>query len=175
MVIRGNSGAGKSSVARTLRARAGRGVALVEQDYLRQVLLRERDEPGGVAPALIDQTVRFCLDHGVHVALEGILAASRHTTMISELLHAHRGRSFVFYLDASLEETLRRHATRPQAAEFSGEDMRGWYLSRDLLGVAGEQVVPDHFTLDRTVAFIGAATGLAPSPPIQPEPGRPTP
>ncbi|OHV52817.1 hypothetical protein CgIS1_16220 [Frankia sp. CgS1] len=30
VVIRGNSGAGKSSVARALRARAGRGVALVE-------------------------------------------------------------------------------------------------------------------------------------------------
>jgi len=93
----------------------------VEQDYLRRVLLRERDQPDGVAPALIDQTVRFCLDHGYHVVLEGILAASRHAAMISGLLRAHRGRSFVFYLDVSLDETLRRHATRPQSAEFSGE------------------------------------------------------
>nr|WP_261559133.1 AAA family ATPase [Frankia tisae] len=116
VVIRGNSGAGKSSVARAVRARSGRGVALVEQDYLRPILLREWDQPGGVTPALIDQTVRFCLDHGYHVVLEGILAASRHAAMISGLLRAHRGRSFVFYLDVSLEETLRRHATRPQSA-----------------------------------------------------------
>jgi hypothetical protein len=158
-VIRGNSGSGKSSVARSLRAQAGRGVAL-EQDYLRRVLLWERERPGGVAPALIEQTTRFCLDHGYHVLLEGILAASRYSEMISSLLRAHRGRSFVFYLDVCFEETLRRHTTRPQSAEFSGEDMRGWYLTRDLLGVDGEQVVPEHFTLQRTVAFIGAATGL---------------
>ncbi len=118
--------------------RAGRGVALVEQDYLRRVLLREQERPGAAAPALIDQTVRFCLDHDYHVVLEGILAASGHTTMIGELLRAHRGRSFVFYLDVSLEETLRRHATRPQATEFSGEDMHGWYLPHDVLGVEGE-------------------------------------
>ncbi|WP_322749732.1 MULTISPECIES: hypothetical protein [unclassified Frankia] len=49
-------------------------------------------------------------------------------------------------------ETLRRHATGPQASEFSGEDMRGWYLPHDVLGVEGEQVLPDHFTLHRTVA-----------------------
>ncbi|ORT46689.1 kinase [Frankia sp. KB5] len=114
------------------------------------------------------------MDHGYHVLLEGILAASRHAEMIDSLLRAHRGRSFVFYLDVCFEETLRRHATRPQAAEFSGEDMRGWYLTRDLLGVDGEQVVPEHFTLQRTVAFIGAATGLlsssAPSDrPIDPD------
>ncbi|WP_285900043.1 kinase [Frankia sp. R82] len=160
VVIRGNSGSGKSSVARSLRAQAGRGVAWVEQDYLRRVLLRERDRPGGVAPGLIEQTVRFCLDHGYHVLLEGILAASSHSKMISGLLRAHRGRSFVFYLDVSFEETLRRHATRPQAAEFSGEDMRGWYLARDLLGVDGERVVPEHFTLARTVAFLRNTTGL---------------
>jgi hypothetical protein len=50
-----------------------------------------------------------------------------------------------------------------QAAEFSAEEMRGWYLPRDLLGVEGEQVVPEHCTLQRTVAFIGNATGLPPS------------
>lgn len=160
VVIRGNSGSGKSSIARSLRDHFGRGVALVEQDYLRRVLLREREQPGAVAPALIEQTARFCLDHGYHVIVEGVLAASRHAEMINRLIQAHRGRSFVFYLDVTWEETLRRHATRPQAAEFSAEDMRGWYLPRDLLGVDGEHVIPEHVTLQRSVAYIGNATGL---------------
>jgi len=34
-------------------------VGKVEQDYLRRIVLRERDKPGGVAPALIGHTVRF--------------------------------------------------------------------------------------------------------------------
>jgi hypothetical protein len=53
VVIRGDSGSGRSSIARELRRRHGRGCALVEQDYLRRILLRERDEPDGAAPALI--------------------------------------------------------------------------------------------------------------------------
>lgn len=113
VVIRGNSGSGKSSIARQLRLRCGRGYALVEQDYLRRIVLRERDEPGGLAPALIEHTVRFALDHDYHVILEGILFSGRYGDMIAAVRRAHRGRTFVYYLDVSLAETLRRHATRP--------------------------------------------------------------
>jgi hypothetical protein len=78
VVIRGNSGSGKSTVARRLRLGYGRGCALAEQDYLRRIVLRERDGPGGIAPALIEQTVRFALDHGYHAVLEGILLRDRY-------------------------------------------------------------------------------------------------
>jgi predicted kinase len=71
IVLRGNSGSGKSTVARAVRERYGRGCALVEQDYLRRVVLKERDVEGGIAPDLIAHTVRFALDRGYHVLLEG--------------------------------------------------------------------------------------------------------
>lgn len=89
--IRGSSGSGKSSIARELRRRHGRGCALVEQDYLRRILLRERDKPGGAAPALIAQTVRLALDHGYHVVLEGILHRSRYRSMLTALRDDHQG------------------------------------------------------------------------------------
>lgn len=73
VILRGNSGSGKSSTARELRARLGRGVAWVEQDYLRRTVLREKDAPGGANIGLIDQTVRYALDCGYDVVLEGIL------------------------------------------------------------------------------------------------------
>lgn len=80
IVVRGNSGSGKSTIARAVRDRysteIGYGCALVEQDYLRRVLLKERDVPGGVAPLLIEQTVRLALNHGYHVIIEGILHLS---------------------------------------------------------------------------------------------------
>ncbi len=41
IVLRGNSGSGKSTVARAVRERYGRGCAPVEQDYLREIVLRE--------------------------------------------------------------------------------------------------------------------------------------
>jgi hypothetical protein len=142
-----------------LRLGYGRGCALVEQDYLRRIVLRERDEPGGIAPALIAQTVRFALDHGYHAVLEGILVRDRYGPMLTALREAHRGRTSVFYLDVSLDETLRRHTTRPQATEFTPDDMRGWFAGRDLLG-GDEHVVPESSTLEDTVAFIAATADL---------------
>jgi predicted kinase len=103
---------------------------MVEQDYLRRILLRERDVDGGVAPALIAHTVRFALDHGYHVVLEGILARSRYGAILMDLCRAHRGRTAAFYLDIPWEETLRRHASRPQAAEFGEAEMREWLRLR---------------------------------------------
>jgi predicted kinase len=160
IVIRGNSGSGKSTVARRLRRGYGRGCALIEQDYLRRIVLRERDLPGGLAPALIDQTVRFALDHDYHAVLEGILLRDRYGPMLAALLRAYPGRTSVFYLDVSLAETLRRHTTRPQAAEFGPADMRGWYVPRGVLGCAGEHVVPESSTLDQTVDLIARTAGL---------------
>ncbi|MEH1165385.1 kinase [Micromonospora sp. CPCC 205539] len=158
--IRGNSGSGKSSIARELRRRHGRGCALVEQDYLRRIVLRERDQPGGAAPALIEQTVRFALDHGYHVVLEGILHTSRHRAMLTNLRDGHRGRSLFCYLDVSLPETLRRHLTRPQASEFSAADMSGWYAAVDVLGWPGELVLPEATSLEDAIEVIAAAAGL---------------
>jgi predicted kinase len=74
VVLRGNSGSGKSSVARELRARLGRGVAWVEQDCLRRIVLREHDVQHGANIGLIDQTVRYALDKGYDVILDGILS-----------------------------------------------------------------------------------------------------
>ncbi|MEU0156543.1 kinase [Micromonospora fulviviridis] len=157
--IRGNSGSGKSSIARELRRRHGRGCALVEQDYLRRIVLRERDKPGGVAPALTAQTARFALDHGYHVVLDGIMHTSRYRSMLTALRDAHRGRSLFCYLDVSLAETLRRHLTRPQAGQFTAEHMSGWYADH-VLGWPDELVLPEATTFEEAVSVIAAAAGL---------------
>jgi predicted kinase len=164
IIVRGNSGSGKSTVARAVRDGYGRGCALVEQDYLRRILLRERDVEGGIAPALVAQTVRFALDHGYHVVLEGILARSRYGGVLTDLCRAHRGRTAAFYLDITWEETLRRHATRPQSAEFGEAEMREWFLPRDLLGVDQERVVDEGLSLAETIELVaGELDGVPPA------------
>ncbi|MFF7458666.1 AAA family ATPase [Kitasatospora sp. NPDC008115] len=150
VVVRGPSGAGKSSVAARLRAAHGRGIAVVGQDVLRRTVLRERDSAGAANIGLIGLVARHALDHGFHVVVEGILAAD------------HRGRTFLYYLDVGFEESVRRHAGRPQAAEFSAADMAAWYRPRDLLPGRLEHVVPQDSTLEETVERILADTGLAP-------------
>ena len=59
VAVRGNSASGKSSVAAGLRERFGRGLALVGQDNLRRIVLRERDRPDAANIGPIDPTARY--------------------------------------------------------------------------------------------------------------------
>jgi predicted kinase len=158
VVLRGPSGAGKSTVATAVRARLGRGVALVQQDILRRVVLREHDVPGGLNIALIATVCRFSLDAGYHVILEGILSGARYGPMLRRLAADHSGRTTFFYFDVPFDETVRRHATRPQASEFTPEDMRGWYVASGRLDVPGEQIIAAtssvNASVDRIVGYM---------------------
>jgi predicted kinase len=160
IVLRGNSGSGKSTVARTLRETCGRGMAWVAQDLIRRTILWEKDRPGGVNIGLIDQIARYSLDQGYHVILDGILYADRYEPMLRGLSRDHRGRSAFYYLDVSIEETFRRHATRPQASEFGPGEMREWYRPRDLLATVRERVIPETSTLAQTLEIILADARL---------------
>ncbi|WP_306458946.1 kinase [Streptomyces sp. 1331.2] len=145
-----------------MRTAYGRGLAVVAQDLLRRTVLRERDVPGGANIGLIDVVARHALDHGFHVVVEGVLAAERYREMLARLAADHRGRSHLYYLDVDFAETVRRHATRPQAAEFSPAAMADWYQPYDLLPHGLEVVIGQHSTLDRTVGRILADTALTP-------------
>jgi predicted kinase len=160
IVLRGNSGSGKTTVAHALRAAYGRGLAWMSQDLMRRIILKEKDVPGGVNIGLIDQVTRYCLDHGQHAVLDGILYADHYEQMLTGLNRDHAGGSHFYYFDVSLDETLRRHATRPQATEFGPDDMCGWYRPRDLLSSIQERIVPEASTLQQTVALILEETQL---------------
>lgn len=161
VILRGNSAVGKTSVAAELRDQYGRGIALVGQDNLRRVILRERDTPDGANIGLIDLTVRYALDHGFHVVLAGILYAAHYGPMINALIRGHRGHTHLYYLDAPFEETLRRHATNAQASEYGEQEMRDWYRPQDLLSGGVETVVSAASTLAETAKRVMLESGLA--------------
>lgn len=161
VVLRGNSGSGKSSVAREVRLRYGhRDLAIVSQDVVRRQILREKDVPGGANIDLLDTITRWSLHRGYHVLLEGILDSGRYGAMLKSLVDDHSGPSFLYYLDIPLAETLRRHNTRPQRHEFSAQDMTSWYRAHDLLPGGGETVIGADQSLEDTVGQILDETGL---------------
>ncbi|GIF13041.1 AAA family ATPase [Actinoplanes teichomyceticus] len=162
VVIRGNSGSGKTTIARAVRRRYGRGCALIEQDHLRRVILREHDSgPDPVAPRFITTTARAALESGYHVILEGILWTGRYGAAVRDLIAGHPGRSAVYYLDVSFDETVRRHLRRAEPIPVTAEQMRAWYHPLDLLGVPGEQVVPEASSQSETVDRILHESGLS--------------
>jgi predicted kinase len=91
IVLRGNSGSGKSTIARAVRQACGSTrIAWVSQDLIRRVILSEQDRPGGANIALIGQVARYSLDHGYHVLLDGIFRADRYQPMLAALHRDHR-------------------------------------------------------------------------------------
>jgi hypothetical protein len=148
-------------VAAGIRVRHGRGIAIVGQDNLRRVVLREHDVPSGANIGLIGTVARYALDHGYHVIVEGILYASHYGDMLSALRADHRGVSRFYYLDVSFEETLRRHATKPQASEYGRDEMSSWYRERDFLPGCLEQVITQDVPLDAIVQQVMDDAGLS--------------
>jgi predicted kinase len=174
VIIRGNSGSGKSTAAAEVRSRFGRGAALIEQDYVRRVLLREH---GGnsmhpVAPQFIATMVQAALDAGYHVVLEGILDGRGYGDVLRQLIAQHPGPVAVFYLQVSFDETVRRHAQRAEPIPVTAEQMREWYSEQDLLGVAGERVIGEAASFEDIVSTILHDSGLAGAVPLTPCPTR---
>ncbi|MFF3312856.1 AAA family ATPase [Streptomyces sp. NPDC002952] len=166
IILRGNSASGKSSVAAGLRERFGRGLALVGQDNLRRIVLRERDRPGAANIGLIDLTARYALDAGFHVVVEGILYADHYGEMLAQLRADHHGPTHGYYLDVPFEETLARHTTKPIADEVTETQLREWYRVRDLLPGGVETVIGADRGLHQIVDRIMNETGLVDLPAV---------
>lgn len=159
ILLRGNSASGKTTLASRLQRHMGRGTANIGQDHFRRVVLREHDVTGGDNIELIRRTARFCLSIDYHVILEGIFAEDHYGPMLRELVDGHAGPVHVFYLDASLEETLRRHEGRAMRAEVPPEALRRWWRPADVLGVPGEIVVDTSGEQDAVLAQLVEVIG----------------
>lgn len=60
IIIRGNSGSGKSSLAKELQNRIGFHTLLISQDTIRREMLY--DKPGNKTVELIDHLIRYGLE-----------------------------------------------------------------------------------------------------------------
>lgn len=157
ILLRGNSGSGKSTTARLVRDTVhdyeNRKVALIEQDYLRRTILKEKENAGIHNIKLIEHTTQHVLDQGYDVILEGIFIAKRYKEMLERLLRQNTD-SYIYYFDISLEETLRRHITKPNAHEFGEAEMRQWYTQQDYLHTQKETIIPETMPQKEIVAMI---------------------
>jgi shikimate kinase len=152
IIIRGNSGSGKTTIAKQLQQDLqprfvkdlGHGTMLVQQDVVRREILRVSDIPENPAIKLIEEMVLFGEESGYDVILEGILNKNVYGDMLTRLMTHFKGRIQTYYFDISFEETLHRHATKPNAHEYGEEQMREWYKEKDILGLPDEKLFTDN-------------------------------
>ncbi len=153
IIIRGNSGSGKSSVAKAVRALLDGKTALIEQDYFRRQIIKEKEsvQDSDIQDFLL-QSVQFVVGRGYTAILEGILPSKKYHEMFLKLTHEFS--YLAFYLDVSFEETLCRHKTKPNCHEFGYQDMKEWYVPKDYLGVPKEIIIPEKSSLNGTVRMM---------------------
>lgn len=155
IVLRGNSGSGKSTVARALQQELG--AVWIEQDYFRRIILGESGNYSALSLELIELSAALALHQGRVVIMEGMFNPRTYSRCFTRLRDGHSGRSLFYAWDLSLAETLRRHATRPdKLAVFGEKAMRSWYHGWDPLEGIQEQRITASESLEATVRRIRA-------------------
>lgn len=162
ILLRGNSGSGKSTVARALQQHFGPNTLLIPQDTVRREMLHVRDLPDGPTAPLMTEIARWGAASCPVTIVEGILYSERYDSLFQALRKLYDD-IHAYYFDISFEETLRRHETRPQRSQFGPEHMRSWWLEHDLLTIIPESIIPESFTLEETVARIIADVEAKPA------------
>ena len=154
IILRGNSGCGKTSTARLLQCQLGYGTMLVSQDVVRREILRVKDSESNPAIQLIYDLCMYGNNVGYTVILEGILSNKKYGAMLRRLLDDFQGEKLIYYCDVSFEETVRRHAIKPNAHEFGESEMRQWWKDQDVLNVPGEQRIGEQLSQAEIVDLI---------------------
>jgi len=153
IIIRGNSGSGKSTAAIKLRRELGYGTMLIPQDVVRRDIIRVHDNPNNPAIQLIEDIARYGKEINYDVVVEGILEKEKYGTML-EHLYSTFEKAYAFYFDISFEETLRRHQFKNNKDEFGEKEMREWWREHDVLGFPNEILIPASLTEDEVLTLI---------------------
>lgn len=133
---------------------------LLQQDVIRKDIMQVRDTPDNPSIELIRRMALYGWECGNDVIIEGILLSEKGGDMLRGLIGECPGESFVYYFDIPFEETLRRHATKPNSHEFGEEEMRRWWRDKDFLGVPNEQVLDHSQFADEIVERIMTDIGV---------------
>lgn len=154
IVLRGNSGSGKTTIAKRLQKELGPTTMLVSQDVVRREILGVKDFPGNHAVQLLYEIVMFGKSIGYSVILEGILSSLIYREMLEQLIKDFAEKTLVYYFDIPFEETIKRHSTKANNNDFNEEDMKKWWQEKDYLKTLNEEIITQDMTVDDIVAIM---------------------
>lgn len=151
VIIRGNSGSGKTTVAKGLQKKLGHGTMLISQDVVRREMLYVKDGEKPKAEELLFQLAMYGKNNCDVVILEGILNSKWYNNLFERLLNEFESNIFAYYFDIPFEETLERHKQKPNAHEFGEAEMREWWHEKDLLQCIPETLLGQELEKDEIV------------------------
>ena len=154
IILRGNSGSGKTTIAKELQNRFGSNTMLISQDVIRRDILKVKDGENTLALPLLEELLKYGNSHSDIVILEGILHANWYKPLFELAVQLYGDEIYAYYFDLPFEETLRRHQTKPNCHEFGEEAMRRWWCEKDFSDVLNEVSITPEKSVEYTVEDI---------------------
>jgi hypothetical protein len=154
IILRGNSGSGKTTTGKALQRKLGQGTMLISQDVVRREMLFVKDGPNPEASQLLFKLALYGKCNCNIVILEGILNSKWYKNLFENLLDKFKDQIFAYYFDIPFAETLNRHQQKPNAHEFGEKEMRSWWNEKDLLNIIPEVLLHKELCLNEIVETI---------------------
>lgn len=154
IIIRGNSGSGKTSVSKALQERLGENTMLISQDMVRREILHTRDGADTKALPLMAELLKYGRRNLPVTILEGIMVAEWYMPLFETAVKEFGSEIYAYYYDLPFEETVARHDTRAKRMSFGTEDMRRWWVEKDYMKIIPEKILTKEIGIDEAVEMI---------------------
>lgn len=155
IILRGNSGSGKTALSKLLQKRLGAGTMRISHDMLRIEILNTGGRMGvEKSLPLMKEMLKFGSENSDFTIIEGILPRRDYAPLFESAVELFGDNIFAYYYDISFEETLRRHKTKPQADDWGEETMRKWWVDKDSLANISETMLDESVSLDAALETI---------------------
>lgn len=153
IIIRGNSGSGKTSLAKGLQQRFGDNTMLISQDVIRRDILKVKDGLDTLALPLMKEMLNYGKKNCDIVILEGILFTKWYKSLF-EYAILNFDNIFAYYYDIPFEDTLIRHQTKPNCRDFGAESMKKWWNEQDFMNIIPEYVLTKTLSLEESIDLV---------------------
>lgn len=156
IILRGNSGSGKTTVAKMLQEKLGPNTMRLSHDMVRMEILHVWSREGiEKSLPLMIELLKYGRRHSEFTLLEGILPVDDYRPLFETALEEYgRDNIFAYYYDLPFEETLRRHRFKPNCEEFGEAQMRRWWREKDYIAFIPETVFTQEITPQEAVERI---------------------
>ncbi|MFT8825740.1 MAG: zeta toxin family protein [Liquorilactobacillus mali] len=130
IVLRGNSGCGKTYLAKKIQNYYGtKNSFLIQQDIIRRNILHADDHVGNPSIKLMAKMLEFGKQNYHITILEGILRKDVYSEMLMKAINEFNGKVLFFYLDISFEQTVKNNSKKK--VSFTPEQLRSWWREKD--------------------------------------------
>lgn len=152
IIIRGNSGSGKTTVAKELCKKLGSDCMLLSQDVIRRDILHTKDGENSTAIDLLKMLIMYGKTQSKIIILEGILNFQWYSS-IFDVIKKNFSNIYSYYYDIPFEETVKRFETKSDTS-YTKEDMKRWWNEKDYLNFNNEKAISINMSVDNVVEMI---------------------